>query len=37
LEWEFTPIVKVGDKVIAGDRIGHVPEGIFKHFIMTFF
>ena len=34
-EWEFTPMLKVGDKVIAGDRIGHVPEGIFKHFIMT--
>ncbi len=34
-EWEFTPGVKVGDKVIAGDRVGQVPEGIFKHYIMT--
>ena len=33
-EWEFTPSAKVGDKVIAGDRFGHVPEGIFKHYIM---
>ena len=36
-EWEFTPLAKVGDKIIAGDRIGHVPEGIFKHFIMPAF
>jgi len=34
-EWEFTPTAKAGDKVIAGDRLGYVPEGIFKHFIMT--
>jgi len=33
-EWEFTPIAKVGDKLTAGDKIGHVPEGIFKHYIM---
>lgn len=32
--WDFTPVAKVGDKVTAGDKIGHVPEGIFKHYIM---
>ncbi|MBO4303794.1 MAG: V-type ATP synthase subunit A [Lentisphaeria bacterium] len=32
--WEFTPLVKAGDKVRAGDKLGSVPEGIFKHFIM---
>ena len=34
-EWEFTPTAKIGDKVIAGGRVGHVPEGIFKHYIMA--
>lgn len=34
-EWEFTPSVKVGDKVEAGDKIGGVPEGIFDHYIMA--
>ncbi len=34
-EWEFTPSAKVGDKLVAGDPVGHVPEGIFKHLIMT--
>ncbi len=33
--WLFTPTAKVGDKVVAGDRIGSVPEGIFKHYIMV--
>ncbi len=33
-EWEFTPTAKVGDKLSAGDKVGHVPEGIFKHSIM---
>ena len=32
--WEFTPMAKVGDKVVASDRLGYVPEGIFKHYIM---
>ncbi len=32
--WQFTPTAKAGDKVIAGDRIGSVPEGIFTHYIM---
>ena len=34
-EWEFTPAVKVGDTVVAGDTIGSVPEGIFTHQIMV--
>ncbi|NLK84219.1 MAG: V-type ATP synthase subunit A [Lentisphaerae bacterium] len=34
-EWDFTPIVSSGDTVIAGDWIGMVPEGIFKHYIMA--
>ena len=32
--WEFTPTAKVGDKLNASDKIGFVPEGIFKHYIM---
>lgn len=32
--WEFTPMAKVGDKLSASDRLGYVPEGIFKHYIM---
>ncbi|MBR2963420.1 MAG: V-type ATP synthase subunit A [Lentisphaeria bacterium] len=32
--WDFTPIAKPGDKLIAGDYIGSVPEGIFTHYIM---
>ena len=34
-EWDFTPIVKTGDIVEAGDHLGSVPEGIFKHAIMA--
>ncbi|MFP4473868.1 MAG: V-type ATP synthase subunit A [Candidatus Omnitrophota bacterium] len=34
-EWEFTPKVKKGDKVRAGDKLGSVPEGIFDHWIMA--
>ena len=34
-EWEFTPLVKVGDKVLAGSWLGFVPEKIFKHYIMA--
>ena len=34
-EWEFTPSVKAGDKVVAGSAIGSVPEGIFSHKIMV--
>ena len=32
--WDFTPMANVGDKLRAGDYIGYVPEGIFKHYIM---
>ncbi len=32
--WDFTPIAKPGDKLVAGDYIGSVPEGIFTHYIM---
>ncbi len=32
--WDFTPMAKPGDKVRAGDWLGYVPEGIFKHYIM---
>lgn len=35
VKWEFTPLAKAGDQVQAGDRIGHVPEGIIKHYIMV--
>ncbi len=34
-EWEFTPLLKPKQKVMAGDWLGHVPEGIFKHYIMA--
>jgi len=34
-KWVFTPSAKVGDKVSAGDTLGSVPEGIFKHLIMV--
>ena len=32
--WAWTPTAKPGDKVVAGDRLGSVPEGGFKHYIM---
>jgi V/A-type H+-transporting ATPase subunit A len=32
--WDFTAVAKVGDVLKAGDSIGTVPEGIFKHRIM---
>jgi V/A-type H+-transporting ATPase subunit A len=34
-KWKFTPLVKKGDMVKAGDRIGVVPEKQFKHYIMV--
>ena len=34
-EWEFTPLVKPGDAVLAGDAVGSVPEGQFTHLIMA--
>ncbi|KIC47414.1 ATP synthase subunit A [Ruegeria sp. ANG-S4] len=33
-KWSFSPSVKVGDSVTAGDSIGSVPEGRFTHKIM---
>ncbi len=35
LQWAFTPNAKPGDRVVAGDMLGSVPEGIFKHRIMV--
>ena len=32
-KWPFTALVKVGDVVTAGEKIGTVPEGIFSHWI----
>ena len=34
-DWEFTPRVKPGDSVSAGDAVGSVPEGLFTHLIMV--
>ena len=34
-EWEWTPTVKPGDKVLRGDAIGSVPEGPFTHKILV--
>ncbi len=34
-EWDFTPLLKPGDRLLAGDRIGFVREKMFKHFIMA--
>ncbi|MCF0237477.1 MAG: V-type ATP synthase subunit A, partial [Sphaerochaetaceae bacterium] len=34
-EWDFTPCVKVGDKVRPADTVGSVPEGLFTHNIMV--
>lgn len=33
--WDFTPLVKTGDEVRAGDKIGFVMEKIFKHYCMV--
>jgi len=33
--WDFTPLVTVGQKVRAGEKLGTVPEMIFKHAIMV--
>ncbi len=35
MEWEFTPLVKKGDILFPGSRVGFVPEKIFKHYIMV--
>jgi V/A-type H+-transporting ATPase subunit A len=34
-EWEFTPVAKAGDLVVAADTLGTVPEGAFTHRIMV--
>ncbi|MFA6775662.1 MAG: V-type ATP synthase subunit A [Sphaerochaetaceae bacterium] len=34
-DWDFTPQVKIGDRVRPADSIGSVPEGLFKHQIMV--
>lgn len=34
-EWNFAPVVEPGDVVAAGDSLGIVPEGEFKHRIMV--
>lgn len=33
-KWDFTPTVKTGDVLTAGDSVGTVPEGLFTHRIM---
>ncbi|MDX9770012.1 MAG: V-type ATP synthase subunit A [Tenuifilaceae bacterium] len=35
VDWEFTPISKPGDNVIAGDWLGEVPENWASHKIMV--
>ncbi|MCL1994198.1 MAG: V-type ATP synthase subunit A [Spirochaetes bacterium] len=35
IKWQFTPTVKVGDRVERGDALGTVPEGAFSHRIMV--
>lgn len=34
-KWQFTPLVKQGDTVIAATALGSVPEGIFTHQVMV--
>ncbi|MCM8797028.1 MAG: V-type ATP synthase subunit A [Candidatus Omnitrophica bacterium] len=34
-KWHFTPLATVGEKVRAGNKLGFVPEYIFKHFIFV--
>jgi len=33
--WHFTPLVKQGDRVSGGTRLGHVPETQFTHYIFV--
>jgi len=35
MQWMFTPTAKVGDTVLKGTSLGHVPEGIFEHNVMV--
>jgi V/A-type H+-transporting ATPase subunit A len=34
-QWAFTPVAKPGDRLTAGETLGTVPEGIFKHRVMV--
>lgn len=34
-KWVFTPLVHPGDRVMAGDPLGSVPEGVFTHKILV--
>ena len=34
-KWAWTPVAKPGARVTAGEELGWVPEGIFKHRIMV--
>jgi V/A-type H+-transporting ATPase subunit A len=34
-KWPFTPSVSIGDKLVAGQTLGSVPEGPFTHKIMV--
>jgi V/A-type H+-transporting ATPase subunit A len=34
-QWEFTPLLGPGEKVRSGDKIGFVPEKVFKHCVMV--
>jgi V/A-type H+-transporting ATPase subunit A len=34
-QWHFTPMVKPGDMVVAGSRLGSVPETQFTHYIFV--
>ena len=34
-KWKFTPTAKIKDKVGAGQALGSVQEGIFKHLVMV--
>ncbi len=35
VKWAYTPVAAAGDKVRPGDRVGFVPEGIIRHYIMV--
>ena len=34
-EWSFTPLVKKGDIVSSGDKIGYIDEGPFQHPVLV--
>jgi V/A-type H+-transporting ATPase subunit A len=34
-KWDFTPVAKVGDSIIAAQSLGTVPENMFEHHIMA--